>query len=179
MVIILLLIFLIPFFWNSYYSILFFITLIFFNCVILYFLGVFFLALSLVLIYSGAIPILIIFIVKLVGSTRTNNVNFKHIYLKFFFFLKIFFIISLILDLFFFNNYLNLVYFTNNINDYNFFLNFFNVSLFSKPGMSSIDIIYIKDFFYGIFLPYFIVSTILLLVSMIGSISIILLPNKN
>ena len=177
--IILLLIFFLPFFWNSYFSIVFFITLITLNSIILYFLGIYFMSLSLILIYSGAIPILIIFIIKLVSISRLNKFKLKFIYLKIFFFFKIFFIISfLVNDFIFFSENLNLLYFLCS-NDSNFLLNFFNVNLYYKPGLNSVDLLFIKDFFYSIFFLYFIVSTLLLLVSMVGSISVILLFKKN
>ena len=136
-------------------------------------------SLSLILIYSGAIPILIIFIIKLVSISKLNNFKLKFIYLKIFFFFKFFFLITfLVNDFIFFSENLNLLYFLCS-NDSNFLLNFFSINLYYKPGLNSVDIFYIKDFFYSLFFFYFFISTILLLVSMVGSISIILLFKKD
>ena len=108
-------------------------------------------SLSLILIYSGAIPILIIFIIKLVSISKLNNFKLKFIYLKIFFFFKIFFFITfLVNDFIFFSENLNLLYFLCS-NDSNFLLNFFSINLYLKPGLNSVDIFYIKDFFYSLF----------------------------
>ncbi len=196
MVLIIILIFLLPFFWNSYFSILFFICLITFNSIILYFLGVYFISLSLILVYSGAIPILIIFLIKLLSDfSRNKKYNFYFImFFQLIIFFKSFLLISVLINCFFWSkysefselycgedSYLNSyylydIYFNFNISDY--LLKLFNINLFLKPGLSSIDLIVIKDFFYGCFFFYFFICTILLLIAMVGSITIILLPKK-
>ena len=55
-----------------------------------------------------------------------------------------------------------------------FLLDFFDINFFLKPGLDSFDINFIKDYFYINFFLEFIIATFLLIVSMIGSISIIL-----
>ena len=173
MILILLLVFLIPFFWNVYFSILSFIFLITLFSIILYLLGAYFLAFSLIIVYSGAIPILIVFLVKLISLPKINNFKFKTLLFNLFFFIKFFFLFSFIIDLQFWSNCNNLNILK--ISKYNL-LDYFNINLYSKIGYYSIDLLYIKDFFYNIFFLYFFVSSLLLLISMIGSIFIIVYP---
>ena len=173
MFLILIFVFILPFFFNSYYSIFFFILSISLSCIIFYFLKVYFLALILFIIYSGAIPILILFLVKTVGNTTKDSIFvFNYMLLKIFLFINLFLFFSFVVNYFFwttgFMNYYY-VFFKNS-----FLLNFFDINFFLKPGLDSLDINFIKDYFYINFFLEFIISTFLLIVSMVGSISIVL-----
>ena len=107
---------------------------------------------------------MIIFIIKLVSISKLNNFKLKFIYFKFFF-------LILVNDFIFFPENLNLLYFLCSKYS-NFLLNFFSINLYYKPGLNSVDIFYIKDFFYSLF---FYINNFIL----VGYISIILLLKKD
>jgi len=100
-----------------------------------------------------------IFLIKLVGFSKYKKINLNSIFLMFFIFFLFYIIIGFLVNFFIVSEE---VFFISD-----FFLNF-DISLFNKIGSCSTDLLYIKNYFYGIFFIYFIILTLILLLSMVG-----------
>lgn len=149
---------------NPLYSLLYLILVFTMSSIFLFFKGIEFLALLLILVYVGAIIILFIFVIKIFNlKFLKEDINFFNFLVKNFICAIIFFIFNItILD----NISSNL---NNNFQQLLFKYNFYAFNIFDVDNLCLIFLEYIV---------IFLMITLILLVTMIGSIALILQSEK-